>query len=424
MRMHTPRPVRRRVREVAALLGVVCAAALSVAPAVPALSDDAPPKPPVKNAPGQGDGASGGAAPGSVAIDRYFRGRVVKVEGRTVELAYDFAAADQLQDFEAALPFRAIRSITFVHKQGKVALSGTGSLRHKAVFAGPVSIAASLTPRKPRDFGFAVTEERESEVFTLYCLYDRYFGLGDGVHTPQNMIIKFIPRDPKVNKDGLQDWRYCGSRGQNPEIVSGRTYRAVAERDGIESRLRIDDWESKGREAGRDLTAHQVALYGYDAQFDADDLVVRGVLDAGWLAREKIDLASWKPPAAEPVAGAADPPAADDPAVARVRARIAAYPLETKPAAMAALLRDTTVPVAVRGEAAEKAKSVGSKQIVPFLVDGLYAADADARRLSGDVVKSLLGKNFGFRHDAPEEARKKAIQGLNDHIRKHPEEFR
>lgn len=397
------------------LLAVLASFAARSAPA------EDPPKAPVRP-----EAAPPAAAKGLVAVDAYFRGKVVRVEGRTIELAYDFESADQMRDFEPSLPFRAIRSIAWSQKNGRAAVTGTGSLRHSAVFSGPVALSGAFTPRRPRDFGFAITEDRESEVFTLYCVYDRYFSAGDNVHVPQNMIIKFIPRDPKVNKDGWQDWRYCGSRGQDPEIAVGRTYKVSAARDGIESSMRIDDWESKGREAGRDLTAQRVGIYGYDAQFDVDDLRIRGTLDPEWVARTKLDLAGWKPPVPPPAAnGGADPasPAVSDAAAERIRAKIAAYPAETKPPALAAMLRDASIPVPLRAEAAERAKAVGSKRIVPFLVDGLYAADADARRLSADVVKSLLGKNFGYRHDAAEEARKKAIQGLNDYLQKHPEEF-
>lgn len=359
-------------------------------------------------------------------IESVFRGKVTKVEGAHVEILYDFQDPAQLADFGPSLPFRAIRTVAFELKNGKLNVQGTGSVRHKAVFDGDCGASATLSPRKPKDFGFAVTEERESEVFTLYCCYDRYFGAGDNVSVPQNMIIKFIPRDPKANANGLQDWRYCGSRGQKPEIAAGRNYHVAIQRTGIESRMTIDDWESKGKEAGRDLTSMQVALYGYDCHFDADDLVIRGKLDKEWIARNQVDLGSWKPPAApdaKPADTAPADPAADAALAERTRARIAGYPLDTKPAALAALLRDASIPAGLRAEAAEKARTVGNKKIVPFLVEGLYSADLDSRKLSLEVVKALTGKDFGFKPDAPEDARKKAIQGLNQYLQKNAGEF-
>ncbi|MCE9637431.1 MAG: hypothetical protein K8T90_17135, partial [Planctomycetes bacterium] len=239
-----------------------------------------------------------------------------------------------------------------------------------------------------------------------------------------------IPRDPKVNKDGLQDWRYCGSRGQKPEIVTGKSFKVSMQRTGLESSMAIDDWDSKGQEAGRDLTAQHVSIYGYDTQVDVDDLIVRGKLDAAWITKNKIDVTTWKPPVAAPDAKPGDPagpkPATTAPSDAvtdRTRAVIAGYPLDTKPQALAALLRDTSLPAALRNEAAEKAKTVGNKRIVPFLVDGLYSEDLDSRKLSFDVLKSLSGKSFNFRPDGPEDGRKKAIRDLNEYLQKHPEEF-
>ncbi len=370
-------------------------------------------------APDEPPGPGGGPIP----VDRFFKGKVVKVDGLEIELRYDFEDAAQLADFELSIPFRAIQTVARTHHAGQVRITGTGSLRHRAVFDASVAASAKLTPNKNRDFGFAVSEERESEVFTLYCLYDRYFGAGDNVHVPQNMVIKFLARDPKVNKDGLQDWRYCGSRGQKPEIVRGKAYDVQIARAGLESRLAVDDWESKGKEAGRELTSQMVALYGYDADFKVDDLVVRGTLQAEWVEKNRIDLASWTPPPAETSASPAQPPAPESEEVARIRARIAAYPAETRPNALAALIRDASVPEALRAEAVQRVAAVGRRQIVPYLVDGLHAPDEPSRRLSFEAMKPLLGRAFAFRADAPEETRLRAIQGINEHLRKNSADF-
>jgi len=366
--------------------------------------------------------ASGAPEEPKTPVEKYFHGKIRSLKGTAIEISYDFEDASQLQDFEKSIPFRAIKTIQFAQKSGKVALEGTGSMRLRAVFGDEVAAEATFVPRRPRDFGFAVSEERESEVFTLYCCYDRYFGLGDNVTVPQNMIIKFLARDPKANANGLQDWRYCGSRGQKPEIAAGRSYKVGISRSGMESRLAIDDWESKGKETGRDLTAQMVAVYLYDSQVDMDDLVVRGKLDPGWAARAGIDLTTWKPPA-EPAPEEATGPVVTDAVAARIRAQIDGYPLDTRPQDLAALLRDATLPAELRAEAAEKAKTNGAKRIVPYLVDGLYSEDLDARKLTFDVLKTLTGKSFGYRPDGSEDARKKGIREVNDYIKKHAAEF-
>lgn len=367
------------------------------------------------------DGQAPPAAPptSKVPVEKAFKGRIQKLEGREIEIVYDFQDAAQLDDFELSIPFRAIKTVARTIENGQLRITGTGSLRHKALFDKTAGATATLTPVKNRDFGLAVTEDRESEVFTLYCLYDRYFSAGDNVHVPQNMIIKFIPRDPKTSKEGIQDWRYCGSRGQKPVIERNHPYKVEIERGDNQSRFVIDDWEAKGKEAGRDLTSQAVALYGYDADFKADDVVVRGTLEAGWVERNRIDLTTWKPPAPPTDAAAA---AAPDVA-ARVRAKIAGWPAETKPADMAALLRDAKVPEALRSEAAQKAIAAAEKRLVPYLVDGLYAEDEPSRRLSNEVLTKLLGKSFGFRADAPDDQRKKAIQAVNEYLKKHATEF-
>ena len=369
-----------------------------------ALADGAPPPQPAK-----------------VPVEQFFKGRIQKLDGREIEIAYDFESGAQLDDFEVSIPFRAVRTVTRAIEGGRLRVTGTGSLRHKAVFDKSVGANVTLVPAKNHDFGLAVTEERESEVFTLYCLFDHYFSLGDGKDTRQNMIIKFIPRDPKANKEGQQDWRYCGSHGEKPAIERGQSYKVEISRADNKSRFAIGDWSTEGKEASRDLMTQMVALYGYDGDFRADDLVVRGSLDAGFVERNRIDLSTWKPP--EPSDAAKAVPGVAPEVAARVRARIAGWPGETKPPEMAALLRDTAVPEELRAEAAQKAIASGVKKLVPYLVDGLFADDEPGRRLSNEVITKLAGRSFGFRADAPAEQRKKAIQSVNEYLQKHATEF-
>jgi hypothetical protein len=360
--------------------------------------------------------------PAKVPVEQFFKGRIQKLAGREIEIAYDFESPAQLDDFEIAIPFRAVRTVARTIEGGRLRITGTGSVRHKAVFDKSVGATVTLLPAKNHDFGLAVTEERESEVFTLYCLYDHYFSLGDGKDIRQNMVIKFIPRDPKSNKAGQQDWRYCGTHGEKPAIERGQSYKVEIARSDNKSRFAIDDWSTEAKEASRDLLTQMVALYAYDGDFKADDLVVRGTLDAGFVEKNHIDLTSWKPSEAAP--GDAKPAPAVAPEVAaRVRARIAGWPGETKAPEMAALLRDATLPEDLRAEVAQKAVAAGDKKLVPYLVDGLDAGDEPARRLSNDVLTKLVGRSFGFRSDAPDEQRKKAIQSIYEYLRKHEREF-
>ncbi len=419
MQMQTPtqapaaralRPVRRTLRlTFVALVAAAGSAALSGDPAAAAPQD--PPAPP--------------PAQPLVPLQTFFKGKVKSLKDRKIELVYDFENAAQLEDFDASCPFRAIRTVKYALKNGRAQIEGTGSMRHKAVFEDDVSMDSAMSPRKPRDFGYSVSEHHPSEMFTLYCCYDRYFGLGDNVHVPQNMVIRFIERGAEVQGEGMQDWRYCGSRGQNPEIRVGQTYKVSMGRIGMKSRMQIDDdFKSEGKEAGRVLSGLRLSIYTYDSNVEVDDLVVKGVLDKDFIEKNRLDLAGFTP-ATEPAAPAnAGPPPLDEALAARVRAQIEGYPLDTKFPAMATLMRDPKIPVVLRDEAAAKVKSVASKKIVPFLADGLYADDADARRIAIDLVKTLVGRDFGYRPSAPEDSRKKAIQAFNDYLQKKPEEFR
>jgi hypothetical protein len=406
----TPPSMTTRAAALAAVLAAVLTAPFSPAPGLAhAAPEDPPAQPPAPLIP----------------LQTFFKGKVRSLKDRRIEIVYDFENAAQLEDFDASCPFRAIRTVKYAQKNGRVHIEGTGSMRHKAVFEDDVSMESVMSPRKPRDFGYAVSEHHPSEMFTLYCCYDRYFGLGDGVHIPQNMVIRFIERGAEVQGEGMQDWRYCGSRGQKPEIRIGQPYKVGMGRTGMESRMSIgDDFKSEGKEAGRVLRGLRLSLYAYDSSVEVDDLVVRGVLDKEFIEKNRLDLAGFVPASETTAPATGAPPPMDEALAARVRAQIEGYPMDTKPPAMAAILRDAKLPAVLRDEGAAKVKAVASKKIVPFLTDGLYSDDADSRRIAIDLVKTLVGRDFGYRASAPEESRKKAIQAFNDFLQKKPEEFR
>lgn len=365
---------------------------------------------------GAGDEGGADEAP-LVPMATFFHGAVTRVgPGREIELRYDFEDPAQLADFEAAVPFQAVKDVVYEIERGQVHVKGTGSMRHKAVFQEWIEAEARLTPARNRDLGFAVTEQRESRIFTLYCVYDRYFGRGDGVFEPQNMIVKFISSDLVIQGRKEQEWRYCGSRGQKPEIRSGQTYAVRIRREGLESFLSIDDWKSKGKEAGRDLTSQMVALYTHTGDFKADDLVVRGSLDPTFVEANRLDLTPTEPVPEEPVVEAAPELPADE--MERLQARIRDYPDRTKPLELAKMIRDTALPEAVREQAAQRAVAAGSRRIVPYLLDCLGSDDETSRMLGFEVFKEVEGKTFGYRPDASEEARARFMKKINEHVAK------
>ena len=243
-RVH-PHAWRWRLLALLSTLTVCVAAGVWCGLALVALAAVAAPAPEAQAAPPEG----------TVSVRDFFKGKVTKLTKKgEIEIHYDFEDPGQLADFSATLPYRAIRSAEESHEKGRLRIKGTGSFRHKAVFGERIESKATFLPLKPRNFGFAVTEERESEVFTLYCVQDTYFSLGDGVTHPQNMIIKFIPRDPKINRDGFQDWRYCGSYTEKPKIQRNAPLEVRIQRGGNESRMFLLDWKTGGKEWDRDLT--------------------------------------------------------------------------------------------------------------------------------------------------------------------------
>ena len=361
--------------------------------------------------------------PELIPVADHFRGKVSVDKKGVVTIRYDFSDALQLEDFTQYRPFQARDGAAdYKIEVERLHLTGTGSMRHRAVFEDRVEAHADFTPTRNRDFGFAITERSESDVFTLYCVYDRYFSASDGVFKPQNMIIKFLPRAARIEADGLQDWRYCGSYGPDPQISRGRTYRVAVSREGLQSRMDIDDWTSKGREAGRELVGPMVAVYGHDADVVFDDLVIRGKLASDYVKKHKLDLTPTEDDVVEETVEAG--PTLTPEQEAAVRTRIGDYPRLTKPADLAELLRDTSIPVELRQEAVERAKLVEMPQVVPFLLDGLYSEHEDVRGLSWDLFSALVKKKFTYRANGDEASRSRAIKKIIKYLEKNAADYR
>ena len=109
---------------------------------------------------------------------------------------------------------------------------------------------------------------------------------------------------------------------------------------------------------------------------------------------------------------------------AAVRTRIADFPRLTRPADLAELLRDTSIPVELRQEAVERAKLVEMPQVVPFLLDGLYSEHEDVRALSWELFDALVKKKFTYRPNGDEATRSRAMKKIVKYLEKNAADFR
>src|SRR5678816_501041 len=100
-----------KVTDLASLAGVT-AVALATLGATLAAAGDGPPPP---------------AAAAKVPVEQFFKGRITKLDGPSIEIAYDFENAAQLDDFEISIPFRAIQTVARVLENGQLRITGTGS---------------------------------------------------------------------------------------------------------------------------------------------------------------------------------------------------------------------------------------------------------------------------------------------------------
>jgi hypothetical protein len=351
-----------------------------------------------------GAAAPPGAAaqePAGTAAAAWFKGKVISLKGRRVELSYDFSDPAQAQDFAPATPFVAPPS-TGGWRVESGALRGEGScaFRLRAVFDGEVRIEGTIASERARDFGALVLSE-DSPTFTLFALADRYFSLKDNRPPLQHQVTTFLPPgaaggmdtafryvqtswEPAVGQDAVKvDIRKKGARNDFTFAGAGR--------------LGGDDKEAA---VGPRLGA---AFYCIESRAVVDDVKVTGVLCAKWLRaqgiafEDKVPVDDPPPAAPVPPGAGGGAPRGDGPALAR-KVADRALPREEREAAAKALV--------------ESKDRRQARAMIPLMYD---EEDKVGRELGALAFKGLTGRESGFRHDAPMEARTKAMAKVWEH---------
>lgn len=130
---------------------------------------------------------------GAKTVKDLFKGKVVSVKGRRVEVSYDFSDPAQAGDWVSTYPFVRPAASGGFRVEGKALRGdGYGGWRHRAVFDGEVRLAATLSSEDARDFGAVVLDEKGTQ-FDLFSHSDTVFSAMDRKNPLQNMITTFQP---------------------------------------------------------------------------------------------------------------------------------------------------------------------------------------------------------------------------------------
>ena len=398
-------------RTALACLALATAIFVSLSPsAAPARAGEgeSPPAVPPKPAPG-------------IAIDKWLKGEVVAYDksSGTVEVRYDLNDPAQFEDFAPYRPFRVQGTFEKEFRGGGLRLKGIGGFVWKPILKRSFRMEYDLTLHVPRDAGSFVAENRDSEHYTMFSVYDQFFQNKDSPGSAkQHMICRFLPSSKEFGGDLV--FRYV-IRGVRPPVTTGKPTRVRLGKDGIDDWMEIDGARMAGGESQwPDLRGLRPGIYVLNSDATFASLVLRGDLDPGWATDAGVDLSLPVAPRKKEVEKSVEPTAEDFAARDRIKAFQEG---RDTAAAMLRIVEDPKLVDAVRAEAEVALKATGDITLVPKAVPLLESTDLVARTLADDLVSALTGREFGFHPDDPEERRHKAVSALVAYIQKNPKKF-
>jgi len=350
------------------------------------------------------------------ALNKVFRGRILKIKKNTVTIYYDFEDQDQLKDFEDARPPRLLDAgqNKVGIEGGRLVLDGSSAIRHRMEGQGKLKAHFYLRVGKQWNVGTVFTEPVLSDFYVVLNLFDgRFYG-------NSGLILAACGLHEDEGADdissGLVNWRDIFKSDVRKKAPVGEDVEVEVWKDGWTEFCRVADVEGKGSSKGKckQMDTYQVGFWVHNSRATIDDLTIVVQLTDEFLdlnnLRADIDVDWEETPTTGPLAGVGEVPP-------RVRAQADAF-AEGKgdPREIIRAMLSPSLPDRARDILSGLLVARKDPKLVPLLIDGLYSEDKTSRRYAIDAIKSIVGKSFGYSPTASEKERSKAIQKLNAHL--------
>jgi len=361
-------------------------------------------------------GTVGADAPaaGETALDRFFRGTIVGLEGSKVRIRYDFSNPEQMKDWVEGVPWNIVKNPGDGAgiSEGRLNVRGNAGAHHVGEWEGDLLVTCKLIPDGTKDMGSYVSSPDQANDYISYTIAEYYFHgwdhEGSGGDTG---MMKFGKQFSAVQNGGFTGFRYLAFRRPPADPTPGKAVLWSFGRKGEKLTLGYDDMKLESVEPGIRLKVMRAGFYSIQSSISVDDVVIEGTLAPRYLAARKIALRTERPIVAEVAAGI-------DPAVQTL---ITAYGLAKESASK--LVQVVGDPSRAEGDraAAAAALKAGPRKALPAIIDLLYSPDPKIRASGLEIVKAMTGKTYGYDPRAGEKARGGAVAKLNEDIKIHPE---
>lgn len=348
------------------------------------------------------------------ALDAFFKGQVIALKGKDLTLRYDFSTQEQLNDWREGVPWPIAKETPqgIAWFDQRLEVKGSTGARHLAEWSGETWVTCTLTLDADRDVGGFLSPADEGDCYAAFSLVEKYFHAWDAHAGGLHSILKFGRefREAGSAKDFI-GFRYVDRRPPPTPVKAGDV---LTFGFGLQKgKLGLDcaGLELRGKDLGsKRFKEYRPGFYTIKGRLLVDNVVISGRLADGWVAAERLALRTDKP-LPDPASLALDP---------AVQGLIDGYRAHTTPAAdLVKAVGDGGSTKAAR-DALVEALGAGPRKAVNDVLDLLYRPEVEVRTAGIEVVRRLLGKDYGYAPKGSEEQRSEAIRRLLDDLKKKP----
>lgn len=332
-------------------------------------------------------------------------------------MKYDFETEEQLQDFPLFKPFQLDGPFKRKWWDRSLDLQGTGGVVWRVVCRKGIEIDCEIRFAKAQDVGGFVGENRASDEYSLYSIFDRFFQNKDSPGSPKaHMICRFLRSAP--DSGGEMAFRYIVRKG-TPAVAPGKPVRFRFGRNGSDGWFDLDGNRMEGSDPWNAFRGYRIGFYVLENEAWISSVTLKGDVDPDWAKEAGIDMEHVVKPARGKVER--EPTDADRRALAQVEEVRAG---NGAPASLVPLLENAALLESVREAAGAALAESGEAKLVPRLVPLLESTDPVTRRVADGALVKLAGRSFGFDPEGSEEKRRRAVRSVLDWIEKNPGKFR
>jgi len=365
-------------------------------------------------------GLFAGGRPGAEAaerktLDQFFHGEVIALEGKRLTLRYDFKQKDQLKDFTDNVPWpitrRKDQHIRWFDE--KLEVVGNSGARHIAEWKGDILVKTTVRLDNDKDIGGWLSPINGADDYATFTLREFFFHEWNGKTGGQHSIIKFGKQwREKGSSNEYIGFRYVDRRPLQKTLKVGDVQQIQFGLQKKKLVMSTPEFNLKGKDRGKRLKKFFVGFYAIKGRALFDNIEISGTLNDAWLKHVNVVVQTSKPINAE------KPTELDEETIARIEAHRSGKSTKAT-RALVDILKDKSVARPVR-EAVRDALCEGLKKTVRYVQDLLYSRELEVRQDGIAIIKAHLGKDWGFNPKSSEGSRSKAIQAMNEELKKKP----